>query len=166
MQRVRLGIDDIDVQLVRTPQFDLRSSQTIPLDRSEWGQVTVTYDLESPTWVDELTFDYYLLMKRDDVHVLLPGSVTYVNVPEAEDLRSMVYLHPTTLARFGEIDAVMVIVQERGVRGAEAAVPEPRMRWWEQAQVPRIDGLVLSRIETPFGVINAGELPAIRRGGR
>jgi hypothetical protein len=145
---------------VQTPQYRLLGGQAMARTL-DWYQIVSSYDT-SPEWMDDLTFTYYVLVKsKAGKYGLFKGEVTYINVARGKHL-SDVYLHPSTLARFGVVERVAVIVTSQGRVLAMESLPASKARWWEQSPVPPVDGLVLNRMETPFAMINFDDYEAIK----
>src|ERR1700704_980136 len=87
------------------PRYDKRGKK--PRD---WLEVEVTFEwqprLRDPRYTDELTFNYYILLKNTSSQypqgTLLVGSVTHTSIPQEKDMHSVVYISPRTLERFFE----------------------------------------------------------------
>ncbi|MBP7829739.1 MAG: hypothetical protein KA248_07460 [Kiritimatiellae bacterium] len=146
-----------------TPQYQLLKGQTMARTR-EWFQILTQYETE-PEWMDELTFTYYVLV-RDKVGpqkgpVLFRGDVTYVTIQKGKHMSDM-YLHPSTLARYGDVEAVAVLVTFRGQLVAMESQPSSQQRWWEQ--LAPVDGFILNRMQTPFAMIDFDTYEAIKTG--
>ncbi len=146
---------------VSTPQYQLLKGQTMARTL-DWYQIVVHYET-SPDWMDELTFTYYVLVKsKAGKFSLFKGDVTYVNIMKGRHL-SDIYLHPSTLSRFGTVERVAVLVGSQGRMLAMESQPSSNARWWEQSPVAPVEGLVLNRMETPFAMINFDDYEAIKR---
>jgi len=156
-------IRKIDGEKVRTPEYRIVGG-TPQRPTRQWFQVVVEY-LTRPEWLDQLDFEYYVLLKsRRDAgkYKLLKGTVSYVNVPKGRH-KSVMYLHPSTIERFGEVVRVAVLVRSGGRLVAIKTRPSSQQRWWEQL-TPE-SGLLLNRMQTPFGMILYDEYEAIKFGG-
>lgn len=162
-----VAIKKISGLKVRTPEYRLVAGQAQARGK-DWFSVNTTYDT-APDWVDDITFSYFVLITGKSPgqprNTLLSGDVTYVNVQKGRHLSDM-YLHPSTLARYGEVERVAVIVRVQGRVVAMASEPSSPQRWWEQ--LTPVQGLVLNRMETPFAMINFDNYEAIKfdRGNR
>lgn len=144
----------------QTPQYQLLKGQVMARTL-DWYRITVAYDTD-PDWIDELTFTYYVLTKGKKGQLsLFKGDVTYVNVAKGKHLSDM-YLHPSTLARYGSADRVAVLVSSKGRMLAMDSNPRSATRWWEQFPVPPVEGLVLNRMQTPFAMVNFDDYEAIK----
>jgi len=93
----------VDSPAFQGPRYDKRGSKA-----QSWLEVEVTFDwqprLKDPKYTDELTFNYYILLKNKSqlapMGTLLVGSVTHVNIPQSRDMHSVVYVNPRSLERF------------------------------------------------------------------
>ena len=145
---------------VKTPEYKLLTGQVMAR-ALDWFQIVVNYDT-APDWMDELTFTYYVMVKsKAGKYGLFKGDVTYINIARGKHA-SDVYLHPSTLTRFGVVERVAVVISSQGRVVAMESQPSSKGRWWEQSPVPPVDGLVLNRMETPFAMINFDDYEAIK----
>jgi hypothetical protein len=157
---------NIQPQFLESPtyggvRYDKRGSRG-----KEWLEVEVTFEwqprLRDPKYADELTFNYYILLKNKSAlypqGTLLVGSVTHTSIPQERDMHSVVYISPRTLERFfdgrvpGNVDQALVDVGVTVTRqGQEVASTSWKSRsgsWWPQFQ--QTPGFVLNKNETPF----------------
>ncbi len=145
---------------VKTPEYKLLTGQAMARTR-DWFQITTQFETE-PEWVDDLTFTYYVLVRGKATgakFMLLRGEVTYVTIQKGKHLSDM-YLHPSTLARYGDVERVGVVVSTQGRVIAMDSLPASNQRWWEQASP--VDGYVLNRMQTPFAMVNFDDYEAIK----
>ncbi len=146
---------------VRTPEYRLVAGQAQARGK-DWFSVTTQYDT-APDWIDEMTFSHYVLIRGKTAdqprNTLLTGDVTYVNVQKGRHLSDM-YLHPSTLLRYGDVQSVAVVIRVQGRVVAMASEPSSTQRWWEQ--LTPVQGLVLNRMQTPFAMINFDNYEAIK----
>jgi hypothetical protein len=150
-----------------------------------WLEVEVTFDRatspQQPKFADELTFNYFILLKNehateDKKPSLLTGSVVHVNVPQEKGLHSVMYVSPRTLAKLfdGKVpvnalqtvvdvgvtitgkDGLLAIATSKGtVKGDKG--------WWDNASAyTTIAGAVLSKNETPFAPLEWDFYEAIK----
>lgn len=160
-----LSIKKVDAGKVKTPDYQVKhvNSQARSLD---WYKIEVIYDTE-PEWMDEISFTYYVVVKAKQSapgrppYMLFKGEVTYVNVAKGRH-KSDIYLHPSTLARFGDVERVATLVNVAGRLVAMDGLPSgsASTRWWEQ--LPPQDGYLLNRMQTPFAMINFDDYEAIK----
>lgn len=164
-----LRLRRVEATLVRAPQYEItggaRSSR-----QEQWLQVQTEF-ASRPEWIDTLTFTYYVLLEDGELEEgessrlkLFSGSVTYVDVAATMDGKSAVYLHPSTLARHGQLKAVAVVVSVPGRELAVAMNPETQTRWW--TEMPAREGLVFSRGRSPFALVNIDDYPMEQPTGR
>lgn len=147
-----------------TPQYSLLKGQAMARTR-DWFQILTQYET-NPDWIEELTFTYYVLARDKQGAqrgpVLFRGEVTYVTIQKGKHMSDM-YLHPSTLARYGEVEAMAVLVTFKGQLVAMESQPASQQRWWEQ--LAPVDGFILNRMETPFAMIDFDVYEAIKRAG-
>lgn len=111
-----------------------------------WSELTVIFE-SRPKWVDEVTIKYFVLMKGKEGNIL-SGEITYVNVPSGKNVSSL-FLHYTTLARYGKIEAVHCELWAKGaVRDKSNWPTKPGKKWWEM-KAP-VKGLLMNKLQTPF----------------
>lgn len=150
---------------VMTPEYQLKKSQFVARTR-EWFQIIVDYDTD-PEWVDEATFTYYVLVKARQQtagrspFTLFKGEVTYINIEKGRH-RSDIFIHPSTIARYGDVERVAVQVSVGGRLVAMDGLPQgsASQRWWEQLN-PQ-EGYLLNRMQTPFAMINFDDYEAVK----
>lgn len=162
-----LAIRKITGGKVETPEYQLKKSQFAARTR-QWFQVIVDYDT-APEWMDEATFTYYVLVRSKKAEpgknplTLFKGEVTYINIERGRH-KSDIYLHPSTVARFGDVERVAVVVNVGGRLVAMDGQPTgtAQQRWWEQ--LSPMDGYLLNRMQTPFAMINFDDFEAVKPG--
>jgi hypothetical protein len=143
------------------PRYDKRGGRAKP-----WLEVEVTFDwqprLRDPKYADELTFNYYILLKNKSQlypqGTLLVGSVTHTSIPQEKGMHSVVYVSPRALERFfeGKVPAnaeqalmdVGVTITKQGQQVAATSWKSKSGDWWPQFQ--QTPGFVLNKSETPF----------------
>ena len=145
-------ITKITRNLIPTPQFAYGGAgQNQTNQRDRWLEVEVEFKA-TPELTSELTFKYYILFNG----TLLTGEVTHVNIPAGRENRSVMYVPPRTLARFGNKRAItenscqniaVQIVQEGSVK-TEESLNRAQPQWFEA--LPQVSGLVLNKNQTPF----------------
>jgi hypothetical protein len=131
-----------------------------------WLEIEVSFEwqprLRDPKFIDELTFNYYILLKNRSPQypqgTLLVGSVTHTSIPQEKDMHSVVYVSPRTLERFfeGKVPAnaeqalvdVGVTITKQGQQVAAISWKSKTGEWWPQFQ--QTPGFVLNKNETPF----------------
>jgi hypothetical protein len=106
----------------------------------------------TPQFTDELTFKYYILFNSN----LLTGEVTHVNIPAGRENRSVMYVSPRALARFGNnrpittnsCQNIAVQIVQQGAVKDESNLSRAQPQWY--ATMPQVPGFVLNKNETPF----------------
>ncbi|HMP75898.1 MAG TPA: hypothetical protein PKE12_06350 [Kiritimatiellia bacterium] len=162
-----LVIRKVDAKPVNSPEYQIRNIPITPRGL-RWLQVVVDYEV-APEWVDEATFTYYVLLKAKRAEpgrspfTLFKGDITYVNIARGRR-KADIYMHPSTLARFGDIERLAVVVNVGGRMVALDGQPTgtAAQRWWEQL-APQ-DGYLLNRMQTPFAMVNSDDFEAIKPG--
>ena len=147
-------ITKISKNLIPAPQFTYagagpyQTNQTNQRDR--WLEVEVEFT--APEFTKELTFKYYILFNG----TLLTGEVTHINIPAGSENRSVMYVPPRALARFGNNrpittnscqNVAVQIVQEGAVKG-ESTLSRAQAQWY--AAIPQVSGFLLNKDQTPF----------------
>ncbi len=144
-------ITNITKNLIPTPQFSFGGQQHLPSRADRWLEVEAEF-AAAPVFTSELTLKYFILFNGQ----VLTGEVTHVNIPGGRGRRSVVYVTPRTLARFGanrpvtanSVQNVAVqIVEQDAVKG-ELSLARAQPQWY--ATMPQVAGLVLNKNETPF----------------
>ena len=155
-----ISIKKITPEKQKTPEYQLLKGQVMARTR-EWFVVNTIYETD-PEWVDEALFTYYVVVKAKQgpqKYTLFKGDVTYVNIQKGKH-KSDIYLHPSTLARYGDVERVAVVISVQGRPVAMESLPSSNRRWWEE--LPPVDGYLLNRMQTPFAMINFDDYEAIK----
>ncbi len=156
---------------VETPRYRTQ----IPDQRAtgnEWCVITTTYDT-APEWIDELTFQYFALLVREErgeppAYSLFRGAVTYMEIARDRNKQSTAFLRPNTLKRYGTVIGIAVEISHAGdviateSREARGSVAEGQEEWWRNPNLSPRDGYVLNRSETPFAFVNYDRYETIR----
>ncbi len=158
-----LRIRRLESTMVRSPIYTVTPS-TRATRTLQWLEVRAQYETR-PEWIDEMTFTYYILLRNrrpqpgENPLSLFRGDVTYVNVASGRH-ESTVYLHPTTVQRFGEPERVALVVSSQGRPIGMESNPSSQERWWEQ--LPPRTGVVLNRTQSPFALVDIDNYEAIK----
>ena len=152
---------------------------------SPWLEIEVTFDRaaipKEPKFVDELTFNYFVLLKNEHVTedrkpTLLTGSVVHVSVPQEKGLHSVAYVSPRMLASFFDgkvpVNAMQTVtdvgVTISGKNGLLAiATSKGTVKgdkgWWDNtALYTPTPGALLNKSETPFAPLEWDYYEAIK----
>ena len=161
-------ITKITKNLISTPEFSYGGGGQYRINqRDRWLEVEVEF-IAAPNWTDELTFKYYVLFNGN----LLTGEVTHVNIPAGRENRSVMYVSPQALARFGNNRPIAAnsfqniaaqIVQGGAVKD-EVSLARAQPQWF--AALPQISGFVLNKNETPFAPLYWDRYEQIKASGR
>ena len=145
-------ITKITKNLISTPQFAYTGGEQHPTNqRDRWLEVEVEF-AAAPALTDEVTFKYYILFNGN----LLTGEVTHVNIPAGRERRSVMYILPRALDRFGNnrpitansCQNIAVQIVQQGTVKDELNLVRAQSQWY--ANMSRVSGFVLNKNETPF----------------
>jgi hypothetical protein len=112
-------ITKITKNLISAPQFTYTGAEQYQTNqRDRWLEMEVEFSA-APEFTDELTFKYYILFNGK----LLTGEVRHSNIAAGTSNRSVMYISPRTLARFGgnrpvttsSFQNVAVQIEQQGV---------------------------------------------------
>jgi hypothetical protein len=157
-------ITKITKNLISAPQFIYTGAQQYQANqRDRWLEVEVEFSA-APEFTDELTFKYYILFNGK----LLTGEVSHTNIPAGTSNRSVMYVSPRTLARFGgnrpvtasSFQNIAVQIEQQGVVKAELSLVRAPAQWL--TTVPQISGFVVNKNETPFASLYWGRYEQIK----
>jgi hypothetical protein len=167
-------ITKITKDFTTTPQFafsggdqHVPAAPAAPAELNRWLEVEVEF-ATTPVMTDELTVKYFVLFNGN----LFSGSVTHANVPAGRDRRSIMYMAPRTLARYGgnrpitlnSVPNVAVQIVQQGAVKDEVSLARAQPQWY--AALPQISGLLLNKNETPFAPLYWDRYEQIRTSGR
>lgn len=158
---------------IKTPHYDTSMGRGLKRDR-EWLEIKTTYETY-PEWIDELTFQYYVMAKtmveNKLVYSMYKETVKYADIKKDRDHTSVVYLRPAALLRYGEVVAVAVEVRFNGkvIAYSYEAKDKPLVgEWWLNKQIIDSDivtvrrGYLLDRASSPFAYINIDDYEFIK----
>lgn len=145
----------------RAPTY--KTSPTTAMQQGEWFHMQVEYETKDP-WMDQLDFVFYVVLENKkatkDRYKMYRSRISYADIERGKHLAS-VYMHPSTLKRYGEVNRVGVLIYEGGRLLTFESDPKNSKRWWEQ--LTPIDGYILKRTETPFAMLESDNYEFIRR---
>ena len=157
-------ITKITKNLISAPQFTYTGAEQYQANqRDRWLEVEVEFSA-APEFTDELTFKYYILFNGK----LLTGEVSHTNIAAGTSNRSVMYVSPRTLARFGgnrpvtasSFQNIAVQIEQQGVVKDELSlVHAPAQRF---ATMPQISGFVVNKDQTPFAPLYWGRYEQIK----
>ena len=106
-----------------------------------------------PEWADDVTLRFYVLMQYGRQNKMFTGEVTHVNVKKGSHHYSAMFMHPSTVERYGQgkVEAVAVRLEHQGRLMDEASDKPTKARWWET--VTPVPGFLLKPLQTPWSVI-------------
>ena len=146
-------IRNIQQQLINGPVMVEAAGQGISGSayQKKWLRIETQYD-SKPAWADDLTFKYYVLLRRGRDAKLFTGEVTYVNVARGSGHISGVFVHPNMVDRYGQgrVEAVAVEVRHQGRLMDSASDQQGGPHWWEQ--FTPVPGYLLTPQQTPWSI--------------
>jgi len=152
--KTSITLKKIETQKIRTPEFRVNITPAPVRGTRDWFQLTAHFDTHAE-WSDELNLVCYMLLRSKVAttgprQTLLRGEVTLINIPKGKHKYEW-YVHPGTLARYGEPEAVAVLINRQGQLVAMTSQPPDHKRWWEE--LTPLNGMALRRSETPFSLL-------------
>jgi hypothetical protein len=173
--------DAITTSFIQTTSLGGSGNNTNTSDTGKWFKVELHY-AAIPTagnFVDEVVFKVWVegrdlldpTGKPDEgIAVGLIGSVTYVNVAKSKDAYAVVYLHPSTIARYNagggtaDFDRKFNIHAEADVDGKPVDAidkkPETDLTWY--TQLKSVAGLIFMQNQSPFITTDPDRYPALK----
>jgi hypothetical protein len=157
-------ITKITKNLISAPQFIYTGAQQYQTNqRDRWLEVEVEFSA-APEFTDELTFKYYILFNGK----LLTGEVRHTNIAAGTSNRSVMYVSPRTLARFGgnrpvtpsSFQNIAVQIEQQGIIKNELSLVPAPAQWF--ATVPQVSGFVVNKDQTPFAPLYWGRYEQIK----
>ncbi|TAN37546.1 MAG: hypothetical protein EPN23_05145 [Verrucomicrobia bacterium] len=153
----------LESQKLLTPEYSVRPTPPASKIQRNWHEITVHFDTH-PEWLDDLDLKCYVLLKakvgaQGPRQMLLRGDVTLVNIAKGKH-KADFFVHPSTLLRYGDVDAVAVVVLKQDLLIGMLSQPPSAKRWWEDYQP--VSGLVLKRSDTPFALINYDDYEQVK----
>jgi hypothetical protein len=117
-----------------------------------WAYVEVDF-ASAPDWADDLTVRFYVLVGQGRNQRMFTGDVTHINVKKGNHHYSAMFIHPSTVDRYGQgkVEAVAVQLLHQDRLMDQASEPTAKTRWWEQ--FTPVPGYLLRPNQTPWSVI-------------
>ena len=132
--------------------------------KGQWAKISGLYK-SAPEWADEISMKIFALCYNRDArkrntgekqgpYSVLGGNVKYINIPQGKQNRCEAFVHPSSLARFGEIIEIRVELWYKGV--LESVLMENYgskndkgvKSWW--TQFPVREGEIINKNRSPF----------------
>lgn len=111
----------------------------------KWMRIEVQYGSHLK-FSDEITLAFYVLTRGG---AILKGQITQMNIFEGPRHHAAVFLHPTTVQRFGPVERVMVELRHQGIVIDASQWPAgTRREWWKE--IPPREGYLKTIFQTPF----------------
>ncbi len=162
--KVKVDLNKIEVIAQKTPEFDVGSGiREAKAERKDWFQIEVEFSADSSNtrenFVGGLEFRYFVLpssAERQQKKVYT-ATLSHVDIPKGENLRSAVYLSPNSLSRIYEGRApnprdlwVAVEVYYGGTLIAGDVTDGKSSRWWQNPEAPKDAATLRPKNRTPF----------------
>ena len=155
-----LKIGKIKAEIVKTPDFTIKSGPEKRSKIGEWLEVEVEFETKAEE-IDEITFQYTIALENK----LLDGQVTHVNIPKGREHYSVMYIAPRTLEKLnggkavtaGNIQNVWVTASKQG-----QVIDRESIKKMEIPNAAHLTGMVLNKMETPFAPLFFDRYEAIR----
>ncbi|MCF7855337.1 MAG: hypothetical protein K9N51_11115, partial [Candidatus Pacebacteria bacterium] len=167
----RVAITDFDVEERETPDYTGLSHPNAGRAKEDWVQLYVEYTCVGGEdgWIDDLTFEWYVLLHGGKVpRLVMTETVTYMDVEsEKDEHHAVVYIRPQTIKRYfderGRLSPRNIVlhldVKVGNFKVAEYDFPKSRpqgipAQWWLNPRVNMIENALLSRDKTPFAPLD------------
>lgn len=161
---------------IRSPEFRSSSGSNPEKPPKDWVQVLVNFEVDTRSdrdWVDELTFQYFVIAKSPDLKPpfsIYKLTVNYRDVEPGKGHKAAVYLRPAAVKRFGPVVAVAVQVTLNGKVVAEDDETTIKLaeKWWTNPKVledPSMivrEGYLMDKYLTPFALVNVDDYEVSR----
>ncbi|HEX4085628.1 MAG TPA: Amuc_1102 family pilus-like protein [Chthoniobacteraceae bacterium] len=152
-QRQMYAIKKVSPSVCNSPEYQVTFGPQHPQGKAgSWLEVEVNFQSAVP-WTDELTVKYYIMLAGQ----CLTGEVTHIDIPRGQDLYSVMYVSPRTIARIlnghqltsNDIQDVGVQLVLKGqVVDTKSFKAAGQLQWWQNVQ--QVTGKVLNKNQTPF----------------
>ena len=115
-----------------------------------WGKIDVEFTT-LPEWTDEVTFNFYLLVKGKESYTVLCGSTTAIFVARGQKHYVVMYAYPNAIARYGgEATAIAVEAVVKGQVASVVTNPRSKDEWWKSKDVKRAEDVMVDWMFTPM----------------
>lgn len=173
VQPGQITIRNVNVNILRTPDYQFRGDQKRVPNAQNWIEIEVEFDSAVP-FIPELTFDYFVALDVRTTQVVLVGQVTHVSVVQGASRFSSMYIAPQTISavlqgrstfRPNIVDQATVQITHQGTPIAEgSANRSPAPPWWTDLQ--QLSGFLWNKNDTPFAPLWWDRYEAIKPGSR
>jgi hypothetical protein len=158
-----IKIDKISPSVTTSPEFTVRNTTDKRATYLKWLEIEVEFSVDRVELVDELTVEYLVEVNGK----LCPGEVTHVNIPKGNNHYYVMYMSPRAIDRLtgnkplnqGMIGNMWVKIKKQGQVLAEKSSSPGQPK-----NLPRTEGLLVPKSETPFQVLWWDRYEATRPG--
>lgn len=148
-----------------SPEYTVRNTTEKRVQYLKWFEVEVEFEVDGVELVDEITVEYLVSINGK----LCPGRVTHVNIPKGKGRFSVMYISPRNLDRLtggkqlnnSMVDNIWVKISKQGQLLAEKAMT-PKV----VPNLPRFEGFLLTKADTPFAALWFDRYEAVKPEGR
>jgi len=126
-----------------------------------WFRIEAEF-MSLPEWADDLMVRYYALVGHGRDAKLFVGEVAYVNVAKGARHYSAMFLHPSTVDRFGrgQVENIAVEIVYQGRIVDQMSKSGSRDIWWK-GYAP-VSGYLLKPQDTPWSVLSQDRYEALK----
>ena len=152
-----IEIQKIDIQFQNAPIYATTGSTQQISSADRWVVMEVEIDTR-PEWVDEATFEVFVLLKGRDGYYSLQGKSTYQHIEKGRGHLISMYISPQSFKRFVGVgnaqaieDVIIRVTYENTVPDTFSKATGRRFaarRWWES--LPPQPSVLRPFNETPW----------------
>ncbi|MFT5469726.1 MAG: hypothetical protein ACI8UO_004848 [Verrucomicrobiales bacterium] len=156
-------IKNVKAQMMKTPEYQGTTSDSKKdPKRREWFEIEIEIETKSDSkigMIDNLVFKYYLAVKgAEKVNYILTENITYENIPDDEQIYTVVYVSPWSLARmaggldeFTERDVVAIGCEVLFNGERKGLYSSTNTEFWNSGgSFVRKQGMILPKEKSPF----------------
>ncbi|MEA3347120.1 MAG: hypothetical protein U9Q21_03415 [Candidatus Auribacterota bacterium] len=133
----------------------LTALSTMGKKKHRWAEIFVTYKTELK-WSDDVTLKYYVQLGSGSKAVVLSGAETYIDVARTATHKAVMYIPPSALDRYGEVQRITVELLHMGeIQDAESFRYAGKKAWWDGKKI--IPGQLRTKSESPFALKDFNE---------
>jgi hypothetical protein len=131
----------------------------------KWFEIEVEFEVDGVELVDEVTMEFLVSINNK----LCPGKLTLVNVSKGRNHFAVMYIAPRNLDRLtggkqlnqGMIDNIWITLSRQGQKLAEKAMVNKAI-----PNLPRIEGMLSMKLDTPFAPLWWDRYEEVRKDSR
>ena len=152
--KTMIEVKKFDVKLFRPSAANFVTSgpgiSRSPNANSKWAQLIVKYKTNAK-WLNMVEFKFYAQLGRGKKAIIVSDNCKYINVQKGNIHYAVMYIHPNTLARYGDVErAVVEVWSEDALQKRDYYPSKPSKKWWEKLEP--LKGLLLNSHFVPFSI--------------